>query len=373
MILSRRSFDSVPVRLRMTDEDVARFAVHRFEFPGLDIKTRQTRHYPYGELARACAGLRRRHQRAGSRAHRPRRLRRHRADRQARRRERLRARSCTAATATARSWSTRKGARCSARARSRRTLRTHAPTRRRGPGALDRSEVCSKSPRSALGDHRGAVVAHRSAAMAMCSRSPAARDSIPTMFARGITRANTPRCTENIDKPLLNRALRGTYPSGSTIKPVIALAGLTYHVLDPDKASSATASSICPAARTCSAKARPGAHGLLDLQEAIASSCDVYFYGLAATMGVDRHRRFMAPFGYRHAHRHRHQRREGRACCRRPTGRRGVQTARGPDLVSRRDGELRHRPGLSAGHAAAAGAHRRRHRRRAARIFDRAW
>src|ERR1700685_1156854 len=51
IIKSRRPFDSVPVRLRMSDEDVARFAVHRFEFPGLDIKTRQTRFYPNGSLA----------------------------------------------------------------------------------------------------------------------------------------------------------------------------------------------------------------------------------------------------------------------------------------------------------------------------------
>ena len=50
-VKSRRAFDSVPVRLRMSDEDVARFAVHRYEFPGLDIKTRQTRWYPHGELA----------------------------------------------------------------------------------------------------------------------------------------------------------------------------------------------------------------------------------------------------------------------------------------------------------------------------------
>src|SRR5579871_4070560 len=50
IIRSRRIFDSVPVRLRMSDEDVARFAVRRFEFPGLDIKTRQTRSYPNGDL-----------------------------------------------------------------------------------------------------------------------------------------------------------------------------------------------------------------------------------------------------------------------------------------------------------------------------------
>jgi len=50
MIMSRRSFDTVPVRLRLTDEEVGRFAVHRFEFPGVDLATRQTRHYPYKKL-----------------------------------------------------------------------------------------------------------------------------------------------------------------------------------------------------------------------------------------------------------------------------------------------------------------------------------
>jgi len=51
VIFSRRSFDSVPVRLRLTDDEIGRFAVHRFEFPGVDLATRQTRHYPYGGLA----------------------------------------------------------------------------------------------------------------------------------------------------------------------------------------------------------------------------------------------------------------------------------------------------------------------------------
>ena len=50
MILARRSFDTVPVKLRLSDEEIGRFAVHRFEFPGVDLATRQTRHYPYGEL-----------------------------------------------------------------------------------------------------------------------------------------------------------------------------------------------------------------------------------------------------------------------------------------------------------------------------------
>src|SRR5208283_5865019 len=49
-ILAHRGFDSVPIRLRLTDEEIGRFAAHRFEFQGVDLHTRQTRHYPYGEL-----------------------------------------------------------------------------------------------------------------------------------------------------------------------------------------------------------------------------------------------------------------------------------------------------------------------------------
>ena len=107
-----RGFDSVPIRLRMSEEDVARFAVRRFEFPGVDIKTRQTRFYPNGDLRGARARLRRRDQRAGPQAHRSRRLRRHLADRQAGRRERLRTRSCTAPTASGKCSSTPRAARC---------------------------------------------------------------------------------------------------------------------------------------------------------------------------------------------------------------------------------------------------------------------
>ena len=86
----------------------------------------------------------------------------------------------------------------------------------------------------ALGDHRGAVVAidpRNGDVLALASKP----GFDPAAFARGLSRSEYAALADDIDKPLFNRALRGTYPSGSTIKPVIALAGLTYHVVDPTR------------------------------------------------------------------------------------------------------------------------------------------
>ena len=107
----------------------------------------------------------------------------------------------------------------------------------------------------------------------------------PHAFARGITRAEYAALANDIDKPLLNRALRGTYPSGSTIKPAIGLVALTDHAITADTRCSATATFDLPgSAHVCRAdKDEP--RGMLDLTEAIAKSSDVYFYKLASTHG----------------------------------------------------------------------------------------
>ena len=157
-----------------------------------------------------------------------------------------------------------------------------APDRRRRPGAVDRSGRRSRPPKTALGDHRGAVVAidpHNGDVLALASKP----GFDPALFARGLSRSEYAALADDIDKPLLNRALRGTYPSGSTIKPVIALAGLTYHVVDPDKQEFCAGVFHLPGSSLLFREGKTGRHGWLDLAHAIAKSCDVYFYGLAAT------------------------------------------------------------------------------------------
>jgi penicillin-binding protein 2 len=119
----------------------------------------------------------------------------------------------------------------------------------------------------------------------------------PALFGRGLTRAEYATLTENIDKPLLNRALRGAYPSGSTIKPAMALAGLHYNVIDPEHREFCTGSFHLPRSAHLYREGKSGRHGYVNLVDAIAVSCDTYFYALAATLGVDRITEFLAPFG----------------------------------------------------------------------------
>jgi penicillin-binding protein 2 len=294
-IRSRRPFDSVPVVLRMSDEDVARFAVRRFEFPGLDIKTRQTRSYPEGELAVHALGY------VGAISE---------ADLEHIDRD---AYSGTATigklgveSAYEKQLHGGNGYRevlVNALGRSVQglgdlapDLRTHAPAAGKDL-VLSLDSNVQRVAETALGDHRGAVVAldpSNGDVIALASMP----EFDPSLFARGITRSEYAELTDNIDKPLLNRALRGAYPSGSTIKPAVALAGLTYHVLNPDKVEFCAGQFHLPGSTRLFREGKGGKHGYVALQDAIAKSCDVYFYGLAETLGVNRIAAFLAPFGY---------------------------------------------------------------------------
>src|ERR1700685_361758 len=294
-IRSRRPFDSVPVVLRMSDEDVARFAVRRFEYPGLDIKTRQTRFYPNAALAvhalgyvgaiseqdlkhidrNAYAGTSLigklgvesayEHQLHGSNGFRE-----------------------VLVNAQGRSVE-RQGAFVP-------NLRTKAPT----PGddlLLSIDLKVQRAAESALAGHRGAVVAldpNNGDVIALVSMP----GFDPTAFGRGITPAEYGVLSSDIDRPLFNRALRGTYPPGSTVKPAIALAGLTYHVVDPTAHKYCNGSFHLPGSSRVFREYHNEKHGSVDLDDAIARSCDVYFYGLADVLGVDRISTFMAPVGF---------------------------------------------------------------------------
>ncbi len=149
----------------------------------------------------------------------------------------------------------------------------------------------------ALGDHRGAVVAIDPAngnVLALASKP----GFDPAAFARGLSRTEYAALSDNIDKPLFNRALRGTYPSGSTIKPVIALAGLNYRVVDPSRQEFCAGVFHLPGNSRLFREGKGGKHGYVDLEHAIAKSCDVYFYGLASAIGADHIAEFLTPFGY---------------------------------------------------------------------------
>jgi len=293
---SSRTFDSVPIRLRMSDEDVARFAVRRFEFPGLDIKTRQTRWYPHGDLAVHALGY------VGAISEQDLKH----IDRAAYAGTALIGKLGVESTFE-RELHGANGFRellVNAQGRSVERQGAFIPTnlRTRAPTAGDDLMLTidltvQRVAESALAGHRGAVVAldpNNGDVIALVSLP----GFDPTMFGRGITAAEYGTLQGDIDRPLFNRALRGTYPPGSTVKPVIALAGLTYHVVDPEAHRFCAGSYHLPGSSFIYREYHNEHHGAVNLDDAIARSCDVYFYGLANEIGVDRISTFMAPFGF---------------------------------------------------------------------------
>jgi penicillin-binding protein 2 len=292
---SSRSFDSVPIRLRMSDEDVARFAVRRFEFPGLDIRTRQTRWYPNGGLAVHALGY------VGAISE---------QDLKHIDRATYAGTSLIGKLGIESAYESQlhgnNGFRevlVNAQGRSVErqgafvpNLRTKPPT----PGAdlvLSIDLKVQRVAEAALAGHRGAVVAldpKNGDVLALVSLP----GFDPTLFGRGITAGEYGTLSNDIDRPLFNRALRGTYPPGSTIKPGIALAGLTYHVVDPQAHKYCAGSFHLPGSSRMFREYHNEKHGYVDLDDAIARSCDVYFYGLADVLGVDRIATFLAPFGF---------------------------------------------------------------------------
>jgi penicillin-binding protein 2 len=292
---SSRTFDSVPIRLRMSDEDVATFAVHRFEFPGLDIKTRQTRYYPNGDLAVHALGY------VGAISEQDLKH----IDRAAYAGTSLIGK-LGVESAYEKQLHGLNGSRevlVNAQGRSVERqgafvpkLHTKAPTA--GDDLLLSIDLkVQRVAESALAGHRGAVVA----------LDPANGDVLalvslpgfdPTLFARGITGAEYSALQNDIDRPLFNRALRGTYPSGSTIKPVLGLAALTDHTIEASTKVFCNAEFYLPGSRHVWRADKDEPRGWLDLPEAISRSSDVYFYRLASTLGIDRMAAFLEPFGY---------------------------------------------------------------------------
>ena len=294
-IASSRSFDSVPIRLHMSDEDVARFAVRRFEFQGIDIKTRQTRWYPNGGLAVHALGY------VGAIS-----------EQDLKHIDRA-AYAGTALIGKLGVESTfedelhgKNGFRevlVNAQGRSVERQGAYLPnlrTRAPAPGddvLLSLDLKLQRVAETALGAHRGAVVAldpGNGDVLALVSLP----GFDPNLFARGITAAEYAALSNDIDRPLFNRALRGTYPSGSTIKPVLGLAALTDHTIEAGTKVFCNAVFTLPGSRHVWRADKDEPRGYLDLPEAISRSSDVYFYRLASTLGIERIAAFLEPFGY---------------------------------------------------------------------------
>ena len=292
---SSRTFDSVPIRLRMSDEEIGRFAVHRFEFRGVDIKTRQTRWYPNGALGVHALGY------VGAISEQDLK----RIDRSAYAGTSLIGK-LGVESAFERQLHGVNGSRevlVNAQGRSVERQGAFVPKlQSKAPLAGDDLLLSidlkiQRVAETALAGHRGAVVAldpNNGDVLALVSLP----GFDPTLFGQGITAAEYRALANDIDRPLFNRALRGTYPPGSTVKPAIALAALTNHMVDPTAHRFCAGSFHLAGSSFVYREYHNEHHGAVDLDDAIARSCDVYFYGLANELGVDRISAFLGKLGF---------------------------------------------------------------------------
>jgi penicillin-binding protein 2 len=294
-ILSHHVFESVPVKLQLDDEEMARFAVHRYEFTGVDIRTRLSRHYPFGPIAVHALG----YVAAISEQ------------------DLKRIDSATYAGTTLIGKLGVEGAYESELHGTpgyREVLVNAAgrPVERQGaytPKLSTRPPVAGndlilaidmrvqRAAEAALEGKRGAAIAiDPSNGDVIALASTPGFD--PNAFARGLTTKQYDVLANDIDKPLINRALRGAYPPGSTVKPFFALAALKYGAMTPTQTIFCPGHFSLPGNRNVFRDWKPKGHGTIDMRHAIQQSCDVYFYTVASRLGIDRMHDFMSTFGY---------------------------------------------------------------------------
>ncbi|MEQ1814847.1 MAG: penicillin-binding protein 2, partial [Candidatus Nitrotoga sp.] len=149
----------------------------------------------------------------------------------------------------------------------------------------------------AFGDYRGAMVAidpNNGEVLAFVSKP----GYDPNLFIDGIDEQSWNELNSSLDVPLNNRALRGQYPPGSTIKPFMALAGLTYNTRTPAKTISDPGFFTLPGNRHRYRDWKQDGHGIVDLFKSIVVSCDTYYYGLATELGIGNIASFLSQFGF---------------------------------------------------------------------------
>jgi penicillin-binding protein 2 len=284
--------DSLPIRTRLDDEEVARFAAHAYRFPGVQIKARLYRQYPHGASASHVLGYIGRI-----------------SDRDV---ERLEAEGLAAnykgsdyigksgveGSYEGELHGTTGSARVEVDAGGHgvRTLAATAPVS--GNDLMLTLDIkLQQVAERAFGKHRGALVAiepSTGGVLAFVSRP----GYDPNLFVDGIDPQSWEALNNDPDKPLNNRALTGTYPPGSTFKPFMALMALELGKRSPDYTISDPGFFSLPGQSHRYRDWKVGGHGAVNLHKSIVISCDTYYYGLAADTDIDQLHAFLARFGF---------------------------------------------------------------------------
>jgi penicillin-binding protein 2 len=287
-----RSFDSLPIRTRLTDEEVARFTVQRYRFPGVEVRARLLRSYPHGEVASHVVGYIGRINQREKEA-----IEEWPDEEQANYRGTEHIGKLGAEQSYERELHGITGferVETSAGGRAVRSL-AHTPATPGNTVVLAIDIQLQKLVEDMFGERRGALVAidpRNGEVLAFVSKPT----FDPNLFVEGIDTENWKLLNESLEKPLLNRALRGTYPPGSTYKPFMALGAL-------ETGTRSAATVINDPGFWMFGNHRFRSHGdgglgAVDMHRSIVKSSNTYYYSLANEMGVDTMHDFMKPLGF---------------------------------------------------------------------------
>ncbi len=286
----RRPFQSVPLRYRLSEEEIARIAVNEYRLPGVEVEAQLVRVYPQADLFAHTVGYVGRIN-----------------DRELNQfseeeYQRYSGTYTIGKIGLERQYEDRllgevgyQNVETNARGRVLRVVEKIDPK----PGDNLHLYIDSQiqaAGLAALEGRRGAIVAlevDTGGVLAMVS-SPSFD---PNLFVTGISHKDYNALTGSRDLPLFNRAIQGEYPPGSTIKPMIALAGLNYGVVDPSYSIIDHGFYQLDGEERKYRDWKKEGHGRVNLRTAIRESCDTYYYELAYRLGIDRMHEFGSLFG----------------------------------------------------------------------------
>lgn len=283
-----KHFDSIPLLMQLSQLEVAKFAVLRHNFPGVDIQARLIRHYPYAELTAHVVGYVGRIN-----------------EQELKVLPESEYRSIhtigkigveLAYEDILRGHAGYSEIETNAQGKPINELGKIKPT----PGAdiyLTLDVDLQKVAYDALAEYNGAVVAiDLQTGGVLVQVSKASFD--PNSFVSGISYTDYKALNTSKNKPLFDRVLRGQYPPGSTLKPFIGLAGLEYNVTNMHQTL------FCPGYYKLPNQShkyrdwKKWGHGKVNLDIAITQSCDVYFYDMSLALGIDKLSSFLHKFGF---------------------------------------------------------------------------
>jgi len=290
LLEENKRFESLPIRTRLSDEEISRFAAHRYRFPGVEAKARLFRHYPQGDMFSHVVGhIGRINQKEVDQLEADDRLANYRGS------------DYIGKTGLEQSYEKFlhgttgvEEVEVDSGGRAVRTLSRTPPVSGNNL-VLNLDAKLQEIAYNAFGERRGALVAIDPATggiLAFVSKP----GFDPNLFVDGIDPQSWAELNGSIDKPLLNRAAAGTYPPGSTFKPFMALAALFYGKRTPQQAISDPGYYMFGGHRFRDDKV--GGHGMVDMYKSIVVSCDTYYYVLANDLGIDPISRFMGLFGF---------------------------------------------------------------------------